>query len=154
MKLRAITSFDGCVAASQEFDSAGEDNSGVGRHPAHDYSRENAPGGAYDLAQLKLVLEKSLDRIEILGSTAGGGDQMILRVDRAGGEDLNQIVVFGGTPDGTNNGKIVAANWTRHKGPVAIVVFGGTPNGTNNGKVLRADRIEIVVDIGVIEAND
>jgi hypothetical protein len=50
---------------------------------------------------------------------------MILRVERAGGEDLNQIVIFGGT--GTS---------------------------TNGGKVPRADRIEIVFDIGVIEEND
>jgi hypothetical protein len=104
MKIRAITGLDGCAAASHEFNLAREDNSGAGPHAARDYSREKAPGSANDVTRLKLVLEK------------GGDRQMILRVDRAKGEDLNQIVICG-----------------------------GTPTGTNVGTVLRADRIEILV---------
>ena len=164
MKVRVVVSLDGCEAASHVFDP-GEDTFGAGAQAAHDYSRENgeednvgAPaahdysrenkpsGGTYDATRLKLVLEKGLDRIDIFGGTAVGGDhQMVLRLERTG-SDLNQIEIFGGTKTGTDKNMILTTDRTLHEGPGAIVIFEGTPNGTDKGKVLKADRVEIIVD--------
>ncbi len=149
MKVRVVVSLDGCEAASHVFDP-GANNFGAGAQVAHDYSRENKPsGGAYDVARLKLVIEKGLDdRIEIFGGTSVGGDkQMVLRVDRTGSEDLNRIGIFGGPQTGTDKNMILTADRTLHEGPGAIVIFEGTPNGNDKGKVLKADRVEIIVDI-------
>jgi hypothetical protein len=86
----------------------------AGAQAAHDYSRENKPsGGAYDVARLKLVLEKGLDRIEIFGGTAVGGDhQMVLRLDRTGSEDLNRIEICGGTQTSTDKNMILTTGAT------------------------------------------
>lgn len=90
--------------------------------------------------------EFDLDRIEIFGGTAIGGDhQMVLKVDRAAGEDPSQIVIFGGTQTGTDKNMVLvwsAPDCTDN----GRVIFGGTPTGTNNGKVLKGNRVEIVVD--------
>jgi hypothetical protein len=69
--------------------------------------------------------EFDLDRIEIFGATAGGDDQMVLRVDRTAGEDPNQIVIFGGTQTGTDRN---------------MVLFWSTPDGTNKSKVIFGAR--------------